>query len=539
MQKPVPMAEWAGSDQIYSGPRKRSPGAMLESQQPKGKFAPSKTATQVGDAQMFLRKIILTVFLSGSAIVAFATTPVVTVKSPVTGASVGSPINYVASAASPSCPQGISAMRIYTAPGVNAYTVDANKLNVNINLPTGSYSTVVQAWDNCGGVGKTTVNITVSKITLPPPKFLYATEFSAGAIAEYTVNPLTGSIRATSQGSVSAHSEPVDIASDLGGYRLYVANLGSNDLDAYFINRSNGSLTQVPGSPYALPGPGLRAAVHPSGDFVYVSSSNSGGDTTDVSAFAVQANGSLVPVSGSPFSVPGGLGPLAMDPTGTYLYASADSGNTGAVAAFAINTTSGALTAVSGSPFVVPNYSGCSEYCQETPTDVAVDRHGKFVYAVLGIEDAITGFSIDQSTGALTDLPGSPYPEKYFCVPLGVCNYSWTMSLDPNGRFIYVSDSESNDFSIFSVNQNTGVPSYAGATSNGGICVPFTVNVDPSGSFIYNLGATVSGCQGTDAVLGFSINQGNGSLTSVPGSPFANANVHTTNTSQEKVVVTP
>lgn len=486
---------------------------------------------------MILRKITLTTFLLGSSIVAFATTPVVTVKSPIKGASVGSPINYVASAASPSCPQGISAMRIYTAPGVNAYTVDANNLDVNINLPTGSYSTVVQAWDNCGGVGKTTVNITVSKIILPPPKFLYATEFSAGAIAEYTVNPLTGSISPTSQRSISAHTQPVDISPDLGGYRLYAANLGSNDADAYFINRSNGTLSQVPGSPFALPGPGLRVVVHPSGHFVYVSSSNSGGATTDVNAFAVQADGSLSAVSGSPFSVPGGLGPLAMDPNGTYLYASSSSGNIGAVAAFSINKTSGALATVPGSPFLVPNYSGCNSYCQVTPTDVAVDHLGKYVYAVLGIEDAITAFSINQSTGALTDLPGSPYAEKYFCVFQDVCNYSWTMSIDPNDRFIYVSDSESNDFSIFSLNQNTGVPSYAGATASGlGISVPFTLEVDPSGSFIYSLGGTNSS---GNAVIGFSINQGSGSLTSVPGSPFANANVHTTDTSQEKVVVTP
>src|SRR5512146_2022777 len=90
--------------------------------------------------------------------------PVVVVKSPANGSSIGSPINYIASASSPSCAKGISSMRIYTASGVNAYTIRSNQLNTNINLPKGTYHTIVQAWDKCGGVGKATVDITVSKI---------------------------------------------------------------------------------------------------------------------------------------------------------------------------------------------------------------------------------------------------------------------------------------------------------------------------------------------------------------------------------------
>jgi 6-phosphogluconolactonase (cycloisomerase 2 family) len=492
----------------------------------------------------------LLLFLVGSAMLASATTPVVTVTSPGTGASVGSPVNYVASASSSGCSKGIAAMRIYTASGVGAYTINSNSLNATINLPVGSYNTVVQAWDNCGGVGKAAVNITVSKINLAPPKFLYATEFSAGRIAEYVVNPLTGSLAPTSQGSTWAHWGPVDIASDVGGYRLYVANQGSHDIDAYFINRSNGNLAQVPGSPFAIAGVGHRVAVHRLGHFVYVSSVPSGQSTADINAFAVQSNGSLSPVPGSPFPVPGTtfLPALAMDPQGQYLYASTLSG-AGAVAAFKIDGISGALTPVPGSPFIVP-VGACNpsaDFCQETPTDIAIEPTGKYLYATLGIESAIAGFAIDRTTGALSDLPGSPYPEQNpfgnFCPfnAFGACPDSYTESIDPSGKFIYVADDQFNDFSIFKLNQSTGVPSYAGASANaqGGICVPLTVNVDPSGSFIYDLGITNGACKpGTNAVLGFSINQGNGQLISVPGSPFANSNVHTTNDSEEKVLVT-
>jgi 6-phosphogluconolactonase (cycloisomerase 2 family) len=238
-----------------------------------------------------------------------------------------------------------------------------------------------------------------------------------------------------------------------------------------------------------------------------------------------------------------------MDPKGQYLYASSSSNGIGAVAAFTINGTDGALTPVPGSPFIVP-VGSCipgSDFCQEGPTDLAIDPTAKYLYAVLGIESAIAGFAIDRSTGALSDLPGSPYPEQSpegnSCPfdAFGACPYSWTESIDPSGKFIYVTDSQFNDISIFTINQSTGVLSYAGASANtqGGICVPYTVNVDPSDSFVYNLGETQTRCgPGTNAVVGFSINQGNGQLISVLGSPFANTNVHTTDVSEERVLVT-
>jgi len=40
---------------------------------------------------------------------------------------------------------------IYTAPGVLAYKVNGNKLNTLLTLSAGTYNSVVQEWDNCGG----------------------------------------------------------------------------------------------------------------------------------------------------------------------------------------------------------------------------------------------------------------------------------------------------------------------------------------------------------------------------------------------------
>ena len=84
----------------------------------------------------------------------------VTVSAPLNNSNVATTIQYVAAAAT-SCPQGVSAMGIYTAPGVLAYTVSGAKLNTLLNLSPGTYNTVVQEWDNCGGSDRTSVTINV------------------------------------------------------------------------------------------------------------------------------------------------------------------------------------------------------------------------------------------------------------------------------------------------------------------------------------------------------------------------------------------
>jgi 6-phosphogluconolactonase (cycloisomerase 2 family) len=489
---------------------------------------------------MYLRKSLCICVLVSSTSFASATIPTVTITSPGSGSSIGSPVNYVASA-STTCADGISAMRIYTAPGVNAYTIHANKLNTNINLPKGTYSTVVQAWDKCGGVGKKTVTITVSKINLSPPKFLYATEYKAGKIAGYKVNPLTGSITQTSQGAAWAHWGPVDIASDFWGNHLYVANQGSHDVSAYIINRTSGILTQVPGSPFPLVGTGARLAVHPSGKFVYVTSTDGKGGNFGINAFAVQSNGSLTPVSGTPFGIAELYAPAAIAVTGKYLYVSAriSAPQNGAIAAFVIDQISGALTPVPGSPFLTPLDPGCTVPCHDIPTDLGADSKGLYLYASLPGSDAVAGYTIDQNTGVITDLPGSPYFEGPFNHNLP--KNPWRLSVATNRKFVYVGDFEGMNFSIFKMNASTGVLTFdqsINALFLKGLCIPYTLNIDPSSTFLFSIGTTQAVCQGTHALTGYSINQSNGNVISVPGSPFANSNVGTGTTSEEKVLVT-
>lgn len=84
----------------------------------------------------------------------------VSVSSPANGSNDGSPVHFVASATT-ACAKGVAAMGIYTAPYVLAYKVSGARLNTYLPLFSGSHSTVVQEWDNCGGSSKAALTITV------------------------------------------------------------------------------------------------------------------------------------------------------------------------------------------------------------------------------------------------------------------------------------------------------------------------------------------------------------------------------------------
>ena len=85
----------------------------------------------------------------------------VSVSAPASGSNVSTTVQYVASA-STNCAAGISAIGVYSAPGALAYSTSGSSLNTEWFLSPGNYQTVVQAWDNCGGVSETPVTIHVS-----------------------------------------------------------------------------------------------------------------------------------------------------------------------------------------------------------------------------------------------------------------------------------------------------------------------------------------------------------------------------------------
>ena len=64
----------------------------------------------------------------------------VSVVAPLNNSNVASSVQYAASATT-TCAKGVSAMGIYTAPNVLAYTVNGSTLNTELTLSPGTYNT--------------------------------------------------------------------------------------------------------------------------------------------------------------------------------------------------------------------------------------------------------------------------------------------------------------------------------------------------------------------------------------------------------------
>lgn len=83
----------------------------------------------------------------------------IAVTLPVSGTTVASPTAFVATANS-SCPYGVAATGVYVDNQL-LYQGPGPKLNTQVAMSAGSHNTVIQAWDNCGGVSKQQVNLLV------------------------------------------------------------------------------------------------------------------------------------------------------------------------------------------------------------------------------------------------------------------------------------------------------------------------------------------------------------------------------------------
>jgi hypothetical protein len=92
--------------------------------------------------------------------VTVTTTAGVNISSPANGATVGSPVNFVASATT-SCSAGVSAMGVYVNNNL-IYTVQGASLNTQLSLGAGWNYVVIQDWDKCGGVSKKALNVDVT-----------------------------------------------------------------------------------------------------------------------------------------------------------------------------------------------------------------------------------------------------------------------------------------------------------------------------------------------------------------------------------------
>src|SRR5262249_52329947 len=239
-------------------------------------------------------------------------------------------------------------------------------------------------------------------------------------------------------------------------------------------------------------------------EFAYVTNDT---DNT-VSVFSVGANGSLTPISGSPFPNPGtGVASVASDPAGKFLYTANQFGAAGnSVTAYAISQVGanfGALTPVAP-PTPVPSGAGAFS--------VTVDPSGHFAYVGNVGNNTVSGFGIDPATGALSPVLTSPFSGLPATGLQGV-------AVSPTDQFLYGAASGTNQVVLFPVDSATGILNVAGRMlfgppASNPINNPVSVTLDPLGRFAYTANNTLPGAgSGPGNVSVYRVDPSTGALT--------------------------
>ncbi|HEY5603448.1 MAG TPA: beta-propeller fold lactonase family protein [Gammaproteobacteria bacterium] len=198
-------------------------------------------------------------------------------------------------------------------------------------------------------------------------------------------------------------------------------------------------------------------------------------------------------------------------PSGKFLYVA---GRGGGVAAFTVDEASGALGYVPGSPYKAGDRT----------RSLTVHPSGKFVYASNAYTNNISAYRVNQSTGVLTELPDSPFfageagpfASTIAMLPDATDNKGgipYYTAAHPSGKFVYVVNWMAASVSIFRVDETSGDLSLIGKPTATGDA-PYAVAVHPSGNYVL-----VSTWGGHDIYV-YTVNLQTGELEPVPGSPF-------------------
>jgi lactonase family protein with 7-bladed beta-propeller len=266
-------------------------------------------------------------------------------------------------------------------------------------------------------------------------KWLYIDE--GVKVAAFSINAGTGALTALTGSPFAASStESAGMIADPAGKFIFLSAANDAQVVVFAINQTNGTLTAVGSFPTAsFAG---EATTDGLGKYLYVTQGNLG---SEVSVYVIGATGALTPIAGSPFSI--SIAQLRGEPTGKFLLGITGNGVNNGFGAdnhiyvYSIDQTTGALTAVTGSPFATVFIPG----------NLEVHPSGKFVYTFNGSVSGPSpaeGYQFDTTTGAVIPVVGSPFTAAT----------ASDGKFDQSGAFLFTHPSTT--LAVFSVSSTTG-----------------------------------------------------------------------------------
>ena len=326
---------------------------------------------------------------------------------------------------------------------------------------------------------------------------------------------------------------------------LVVGSQGSALLETFAFTLNSGSIYAVSNNPNdtsndlcVMQGIPSSIVMDPAGTYAYTilnANSACAGSTTGILAIKMNSDGTTKPVGSLVPFLPTGAGPvfpgtMVMDPAGKFLFVADRATNpygggpqvSGAISVFLIGS-GGSITEAAGSPFVPTVQSTVPQAIIDivsvapTPTVFpAIGLNGvqqavcsdvgnnppalEYLYAVDGLGNQVFEFSVNTTTGVLTNPSTASYEPAFATdpTPAGV-------AVDPCNRFVYVTDSLTNKVSAYTMCNGTltspiqacmnlAIPGGLVPVAGSPFSLPGSTNgagpllVDPYGNYVYVLG---------------------------------------------------
>jgi 6-phosphogluconolactonase (cycloisomerase 2 family) len=359
----------------------------------------------------------------------------------------------------------------------------------------------------CGGGGSST-----STTNSPPPpsplpagtELLYVGD-NVGVIHGFAVDPNSGNLTPLPTVAVTngAAAGDVGLAADLGGMVLYAtsAGVGGPNVASFLVDQKTGTLTVASQLTLSVP-PRKLAAIEGN---VYVIP-DPGANAAQMFAFSINGlNGALTQLSPT-VTLPGPPHDLVVSGNDipSWMGLTFDGTSGGEIQGIVRQPNGGATGLQLGSP----SSSGGT-----SPQGIRVSPDGKFVIVANQGTSNVSVFSLDATTGALTEVSGSPFASGQQPGPVAI-DPPTLAGPAPGGKFVFVGNTGGNSLSAYTIDSAgsltpvSGTPIPLGANAQ-----PSSIAVDPAGKFVYVSIAP-------QEVAGFALDQSTGALTPITGSPF-------------------
>ncbi len=352
----------------------------------------------------------------------------------------------------------------------------------------------------------------------PPLQYVYGsqpTTPTSSVITGFSKANQTGALSTVPGSPLNERFEGGLVAIDGRGRFVFVLNPTHNDISMFQIDQSTGALSEVPASPFAVPATlnpnhaptqPISITTEKSGSFVFVGYYD--GDfvgSSSVVSQAIDTSGSspvLVTQQSTSLSSGGAPIQLLTDPKGLRLYVGLSQGQNGlevgGAEVYSINPSSGALS-----------FNGLADTSAGRGHSNAMDPQGRFFFAGWG-----------RNIGFIDSCMISPV-DGTARLPLSTVNLgpnpgilSGAMFVNNSGSFLYVAQVTGDNVVAYSIDQVTGaLTQVQGPFTNVSFSLGTSV-ADPLGPYLYSLSPFGGG------IHVYQIDQQSGNLTEISGSPF-------------------